>query len=183
MPSYRRNYHGEYFFFTVVTASRRPLFGHDANRALLSKALRRTLAERPCEATAIVLLPDHFHMIWRMPEDDTDYSTRISIIKQRVTRSYLQAGETEAPVPAGKRRKRYRGVWQPKFWEHTIRSARDFHMHIDYIHLNPVKHGLVERPCDWTWSSFHRYVRRGWYEPNWHGRVNLPGAVEYMIPE
>jgi putative transposase len=183
MPSYRRNYHGKYFFFTVVTACRRSLFEDDASRAILSKALRQTLAERPVETTAMVLLPDHLHMIWRMFEGDKDYSTRIAMIKKRVTTAFLAAGGTEMAVPPGKRRKRYRGVWQPKFWEHTIKNARDFHMHVDYIHLNPVKHGLVERVGDWPWSSFHRYVRRGWYEPDWQGRVDLPASVEYIIPE
>ncbi|MFW5733142.1 MAG: REP-associated tyrosine transposase [Planctomycetota bacterium] len=183
MPSYRRNYHGEYFFLTVVTASRRPLFEDEANRNILSIALRKTLAERPFEITAIVLLPDHLHMIWRMPEDDSDYSTRLSIIKDRFTRSYLAAGGTEASVSPGKRMKRHRGVWQPKFWEHTIKDARDFHMHVDYVHLNPVKHGWVKSPRDWPWSSFHRYVRCGWHESDWHGRVDLRENVEYFIPE
>ena len=58
-------------------------------------------------------------------------------------------------------------VWQRRFWEHTIRDDRDWRNHMDYIHFNPVKHGLVTRPCDWPWSSFRRMVDKGWYEPGW----------------
>ncbi len=71
------------------------------------------------------------------------------------------------------------GVWQPRFWEHMIRDARDFKMHLDYIHGNPVKHGLVNRPADWVYSSFDRYVNLGEYEEDWCGRVDLPESVEY----
>jgi len=132
---------------------------------------------------AIVLLPDHLHMLWRMPEGDADYSTRIAATKKRFTRSYLAAGGAEAPVRPGQRRHRLRGVWQPRFWEHTIRDARDYHRHLDYIHLNPVKHGLVASPREWPHSSFHRYVEMGWYEPDWCGRTDLPGNIEYVWPE
>jgi len=127
----------------------------------------------------MVLLPNHLHMLWRMDEQDTDYSLRISILKKRFTRAYLKSGGHEAEVEAGQMRHRLRGVWQRRFWEHTIRDAKDFRMHLDYIHVNPVKHGLVERPADWRWSSFQRYVDMGWYEPDWCGRVELPSAVEY----
>ncbi len=133
--------------------------------------------------TAVVLLPNHLHMIWEMPEGDTDYSRRIAILKKRFTRVYLQQSGSEAVVSHGQQRHRRRGVWQPRFWEHTIRDAKDFRLHLDYIHGNPVKHGLVLRPVDWPWSSFHRYVSEGLYEPDWCGRVDLPGQVEYPWPE
>ncbi len=67
--------------------------------------------------------------------------------------------------------------------EHTIRNARDFRMHLDYIYANPVKHGLAARPGDWPWSSFRRYVEMGWYEADWCGRVELPGTVEYALDD
>ena len=181
MPSYRRRHDGEYFFFTVVAQVRIRVFDQACFREALSDALRRTRAERPWEMTAIVLLPDHLHMLWRMPGEDKDYSGRISLWKRRFTDAYLALGGPEAPVPEGQRRKRNRGVWQAKFWEHTIRDGRDFRMHLDYIHANPVKHGLAQRPGDWQWSSFHRYVEMGWYEPDWCGRVDLPEAVEYLF--
>lgn len=150
---------------------------------MLGKAMRRTRADWPWQTLGIVLLPDHLHMLWRMPADDTDYSRRITSIKRRFTRAYLDSGGIEGTPPPGQHRKRHRGVWQKRFWEHTIRDDRDFRMHLDYIHLNPVKHGLTDTPEDWPWSSFHRYVQMEWYEPDWHGRVDLPGTVEYVWRE
>ncbi len=183
MPSYRRWHDGEYFFFTVVTQARMAVFDKGCFRQALSDAMEQTRRERPWEMTAIVLLADHLHMVWRMPGPDKDYSGRISAWKRRFTRAYLAMGGPEAPVPEGQRRKRHRGVWQRKFWEHTIRDARDLLLHLDYIHLNPIKHGLVERPKQWAWSSFHRYVEMGQYDPDWCGRVDLPGSVEYVWDE
>ncbi|MHC4985505.1 MAG: REP-associated tyrosine transposase, partial [Planctomycetota bacterium] len=123
------------------------------------------------------------HMLWRLPPEDTNYSARIAAIKKRFTRSYLAAGGREATPPAGQRRHRRRGVWQPRFWEHAIRSAKDFRLHLDYIHLNPVRHGLVARPSDWPHSSFHRYVELEWYGPDWIGQVELPGDLEFFLSE
>jgi putative transposase len=170
-------------FLTLVTGRRRPLFAEEPARQLLRQAIAQTMTDRPWEMTAVVLLPDHLHMIWRLPDGDVDYSTRVSLLKKRFTRAFLAAGGEETAAPAGQRRHRLRGVWQRRFWEHTIRSAKDFRMHVDYIHLNPVKHGLAARPADWPWSSFHRYVRQGWYEEDWCGTCDLPASVEYLWPE
>lgn len=182
MPGYRRR-RGVFVFLTVVTACRTPLFAQTSARRLLRHAIRRTRVDRPWEMTAIVLLPDHLHMLWQMPADDLDYSTRIAGIKKRFTRAWLATGGREAPVAAGQRRHRLRGVWQRRFWKHTIRNTRDFRMHLDYIHGNPVKHGLVDHPQDWPWSSFGRYLAQGLYQEVWCGRVDLPGSVEYFWPE
>jgi len=116
---------------------------------------------------AIVLLPDHLHTIWTLPRSDTNYSTRWAWIKKEFTKAWLQAGGMEQQQTLGRERDRRRGIWQPKFWEHTIADERDFERHIDYIHYNPVKHGLVSRPRDWPWSSFHRCVRRNLYPLDW----------------
>jgi putative transposase len=118
-----------------------------------------------------------------MPEGDTDYSMRIAGWKRRFTRSWLASGGREGPLLPGEARQRCRGVWQRRFWEHTIRDAADFHRHVDYIHINPVKHELAQRPADWPWSTFHRYLRQGRYEPDWYGQVDLPGNVEYIWAE
>lgn len=77
-----------------------------------------------------------------------------------------------------KQRQRYRGVWQPRFFEHTIRNYADFKMHLDYIHSNPVKHGLAASPQAWPWSSFHRYVREGEYDMDWCGHITLPSGTD-----
>lgn len=119
-------------------------------------------------------------MLWRLPDDDDDYAKRIAALKRRFTRGYLSAGGVEGELSTSQRRQRCRGVWQKRFWEHRIRDARDFRMHVDYIHTNPVKHGLATYPRDWPYSSFQRYVAMGWYEPDWCGRTDLPQNAEYV---
>ena len=183
MPNYRRRYEGLIFFFTLVTQDRRPIFRGAVARRLLRQAMERTCQDQPWTTEAIVLLPDHLHMLWRMGEDDRDYSARIASIKRRFTRAYLATDGTEAAITDSRSRQGYRGIWQRRFWEHTIRDARDFHRHLDYIHVNPVKHGLADRPRDWPHSSFHRYIEMGWYEPDWCGQTDLPGNVEYQWTE
>jgi len=127
---------------------------------------------------AIVLLPDHVHMIMRLPPDEDDFPARLSKIKRNFTEGYLASGGSEnKPTPA-RRRQRYRGVWQKRYYEHAIRDYDDFKRHLDYLHANPVKHGLVHRPSEWTWSSFHRYVKSGEYDPDWCGHLELPGGAD-----
>ena len=180
MPNYRRYRDGCMFFFTLVTHGRRRLFDKAWTRRLLSQAIEATRQARPWITEAMVLLPDHIHMLWRLPEHESDYSVRIAAIKKRFTRAYLAGGGAEGELSASQRRQRCRGVWQKRFWEHRIRDARDYRMHVDYIRVNPVKHGLCERPGDWPFSTFERFVASGCYEPDWCGRVDLPGSVEYV---
>lgn len=183
MPSYRRYREGNLFFFTLVAHLRRPIFKNAAARRLLKDAIEATRSSLPWTTEAMVLLPDHIHTLWRLPDGDEDYSRRISAMKKRFTRAYIASGGVEGETTASQRRQRYRGVWQKRFWEHRIRNARDFHMHVDYIHLNPVKHGLAVRPADWPFSTFHRYVKAGWYEYDWCGRTDLPRNTQYIWPE
>ncbi|WP_303908141.1 REP-associated tyrosine transposase [Thiohalomonas denitrificans] len=158
MSQYRRAYTpGGSYFFTVVTWKRRKWFEREADVEILRAALRKTMGERPFIVEAAVILPDHMHTIWRLPDDDWDYSGRWREIKKRV--SLELAPESNA--------RNERQVWQKRFWEHQIRNERDWRNHVDYIHYNPVKHDLATRPADWPWSSFHRAVNAGWYEPDW----------------
>ena len=181
MPNYRRNRQsGSMVFLTVVMHRRMRVFRHARWRTLLREALDTVRRDRAFEMTAMVLLPDHLHMLWELRLGDADFSTRVSQMKRRFTRSYLACGGREGAGTASRRRQRIRGVWEKRFWEHTIRGTRDFRLHLDYIHLNPVRHGLVPHPGDWEWSSFARYVRMGWYEPDWVGPVDLPGNVRYL---
>ncbi len=154
-------------FFTVVTYRRRPIFAHGAARTLLGDSFRECLARQPFQLDAIVSLPDHLHAIWSLPPCDADFSGRWKRIKREFTRAWLAAGGSEAKPTSGKRRERRRGVWQPRFWEHTIQDDHDFDRHFDYLHDNPKKHGLVERVCDWPYSSFNRWVRAGVYPAGW----------------
>jgi putative transposase len=164
--TYRRYFvPGATYFFTVVTDRRAALFADEAARRMLGSVIRRCLLRRPLKVVAIVLLPDHLHCLWALPAGDCAYSERWRWIKREFTRDWLACGGIEQPRRVSRQRRR--GVWQRRFWEHTIRDETDLENHFDYIHYNPVKHGLVQRPRDWPWSSFHRWVRAGHYPPNW----------------
>ncbi|WP_437192428.1 REP-associated tyrosine transposase [Planctomicrobium sp. SH527] len=168
MSDYRRAHvPGGTFFFTVVTHRRRQLFHVARNRTLLGEAIRECQRKWPFELNAIVLLPDHLHAIWTLPSGDGNYSGRWSVIKKTFTTQFLADGGCDTKVSAGKSRERRRGVWQRRFWEHTIEDEDDFTAHFDYIHFNPVKHKLVSCPGDWAASSFHRWVKAGVYPANW----------------
>ena len=121
----------------------------------------------------MVVLPDHLHAVWTMPEGDRDFSTRWRLIKSTFSRN-LAVGES---ISASRAAKRERGIWQRRYWEHTIRDERDYAAHIDYCHLNPYKHGLVQRVRDWPYSSFHRYVAQGMYPADWMTEdIDLPAG-------
>ncbi len=170
MPNWRRAHvPGGSFFFTVVTDSRAPIFRSEVARTILGGCIRLCRETWPFEINAIVLLPDHLHTIWSLPPGDDGYSKRWAWIKKEFTKQWIAIDGEENQVSIGKRRDGRRGVWQTKFWEHTLESEVDFEQHFDYVHFNPVKHGLVSRPQDWAWSSFHRWVRLGVYPPNWAG--------------
>jgi len=180
MPSYRRwRVEGGVCFLTVVTCGRAPIFHRPAARRLLRNAMARVCEKRPWTTEAVVLLPDHWHALWRLPAGEADYSMRVGRVKKVFTDAWLALGGQEQATTPAQRRARRRGVWQPRFWEHTIRNATDFKLHLDYIHLNPVKHGLVTYPREWPWSSFRRWVQAGEYEPDWLGRAALAEQVEY----
>jgi len=158
---YRRHYQpGGHYFFTVVTASRRPLLIDHVER--LRQAFRHVLRARPFVLEAIVVLPDHLHTLWRLPEGDADYSQRWSLLKRK-----FSAGLPATPANPSQAQRREKGIWQRRFWEHTIRDAEDWRRHLDYIHYNPVKHGYTQAPGDWPHSSFMRFVRKGWYDVDW----------------
>ncbi|MBX3400161.1 MAG: transposase [Gemmataceae bacterium] len=172
MPNYIRSHvPGGTFFFTMVTYNRRPILTSDSSRRLLRESIRQEQSTRPFNLFATVLLPDHWHWIGILPERDSDYSSRIRRIKERFTEWHLASGGAEEPVSRDQLQHRARGVWQPRFWEHTVRDEDDLKRCVDYIHWNPVKHGFVERPKDYPWSSFHRFVKLGEYPEDW-------GAVE-----
>jgi putative transposase len=143
----------------------------------------KAFGERPWRTVGFVLLPDHWHALWHLPEGDSDYSWRIGRIKALFTRAYLTAGGDHGQPTASQRRNRRQAVWQPRFLEHTIRDARDFWKHLNYIHINPVKHGLVARPADWPWSTFHKWAKMGYYEVDWAGQGELPGFTHYDWPD
>jgi putative transposase len=133
---------------------------------ILRNVFKKVMGKRPFEMDAVVILPDHMHCIWTLPEGDIDYSVRWSIIKRTFTQCISE--KVRMAHPTVSRSKRREGaVWQRRFWEHQIRDERDYRMHCDYIHYNPVKHGLTSVPKDWPHSSFKKFVREGFYEEDW----------------
>ena len=168
MPNYRRVcIKGSTVFITMVTLNRHHLFLEAPARAVLRRAWNTTVDRFPFTADAICLLPDHLHALITLPEDDDDYSLRIREIKRLFTRHYLAKFGEKGIRNTSRQSKQEAAIWQRRFWEHTIRDERDYQNHFDYIHFNPVKHGLVEQVSSWQWSSFHRYVRLGVYTPDW----------------
>jgi REP-associated tyrosine transposase len=120
----------------------------------------------PFQSIAWVLLPDHLHTIWTVPETDANFSLRWSRIKQHVTRQCSDGAGTVS-VSRSRQKRREGAIWQRRFWEHLIRDDGDLEHHVDYIHYNPVKHGYVARVADWPYSTFHRFVRQGMYPLDW----------------
>ena len=170
MKTYRRYFiPGATYFFTQVTDGRRAFLCEESARDILRRVFRRCQARWAFAIHAVVLLPDHFHTIWALPPGDDAYPRRMGWLKKEFTKEWLNRGNSERPVTRGRIREGLRGVWQPRYWEHTLRDEDDFERHTDYIHYNPVKHGLVLRPIDWPWSSFHRWVRAGAYDRHWGG--------------
>jgi putative transposase len=165
MSRYRRaEIKGGAFFFTLALADRSSdLLVQEIDR------LRRfytMLQERfPFETVAICILPDHLHALWQLPEGDANFAVRWSHFKSGFSRG-LPAAPSRSKSKTAKREK---GIWQRRYWEHAIRDDADLERHVDYIHYNPVKHGLVARVSDWPHSSFHRYVERGLLPVDWAG--------------
>ena len=123
----------------------------------------RVRETRPFTIDAWVLLPDHLHCIWTLPPGDADYSTRWNRIKRRMSLDCSADYKRDELLTASKRNHRESTLWQRRFREHQIRDEMDFMQHVDYLHYNPVKHGLCQRLADWPHSTFHRYVTQGVY--------------------
>ncbi len=154
---YRRAFvAGGSFFFTVVTEGRRPVFATAHAVDVLREAFKTVRRSRPFEIDAMVVMPDHLHCIWTLPEGDADFATRWRLIKTWFSKHCDPA-----------LRDRARGVWQHRYWEHLLRDESDFARHVDYIHYNPVKHGLAAAAIEWRHSSLHRYVAAGLCAPDW----------------
>lgn len=171
MTAYRRAYvRGGSYFFTVVTERRQPVLTNADVRKALRDAIAIVRESLPFQIDGWVLLPDHLHAIWTLPEGDADFSSRWRLIKRHVTRTCGAAYARPDYLTARRAAKQCGTFWQHRFWEHLLRDERDFRQHLDYLHGNPLKHGLVEQVADWPWSSFHRWVRRGRYPADWAGR-------------
>jgi putative transposase len=169
---------GTTYFFTVVTHNRSQILCHPENINLLRNAFQQVMQQHPFKIDAIVLLPEHLHCIWTLPEGDADFSTRWRLIKSWFSRQCHPQYHNK--ISASRQHKREKAVWQRRFWEHQIRDEQDFVRHVEYIHYNPVHHGLVNAPKDWEYSSFHRYMQDDIYDLKWgtSERIVFEGTIE-----
>jgi len=178
MPQYRRaKAEGATYFFTVVTHRRRPVLCLPESLDAMKDVVRKVAQTRPFQIDAWVVLPDHLHCVWAMPEGDSDYSVRWALVKKELTKRLGPCIGPDTTPSLSRQRHREGVLWQRRFWEHQIRDEHDYRAHVEYIHFNPVKHGLATRPRDWRCSSFKDWVSRGVYEEDWGG----DGGV--VIPE
>jgi putative transposase len=152
---------GTYFFSVNLAERKRTLLVDHIDD--LRKAVRKVLTDHPFHIDTMVVLCDHLHAVWTLPEGDADFSMRWALIKAGFSRC----------IPADERRsqsritKGERGIWQRRFWEHLIRDEKDYAAHLDYIHYNPVKHGYVQSVAEWPYSTFYRYVEQGMHDKGW----------------
>ena len=153
------------YFFTLLTANNLPHFKSQDSVDVIRAAFQQAIRKYPFEMDAVVILPDHLHCIWTLPEGDEDTAKRWRVIKfwfsNRCDKDLRPKGSP---------------VWSNRFYEHPIIDANDYKQHVNFIHYDAVKHGLCESPNDWQHSSFGRYVQMGWLEPGW-------GKTEPNIPE
>lgn len=173
MTSYRRLYiPGATYFFTVAVHSR-----HEQNLLVhadwLKACIRAEQHIAPFSVLAAVLLPDHLHMIWRLPEADSQYSDRWRRIKSRFSRALPSHN---GPRRASAKRKGEREIWQRRFWEHVIRDEAELAACINYIHMNPIKHGYVDRPDAWEHTTYHAWLERQQVSGTTHRPASAPLA-------
>ncbi|MBL4885406.1 MAG: transposase [Planctomycetaceae bacterium] len=175
MRRYIRSTAGRTLFFTLVTHERQEILTSQPGRHALRSAIKKVQSTHPFRIIAFVLLPDHLHTIWEMPQNDLDYPMRWRLIKTNFTRNWMKSGGAEGTVTASRMHKQERAIWQRRYYEHTCKDENDLKRCVDYTHVNPLKHGLVKRVADWEWSSFHRYVKQGEYPQNWGSSENWFG--------
>lgn len=166
MPDYRRAWHpGGTYFFTVNLLQRQGNELLTRHIDLLRQSVRTVSERHPFAIHGWVVLPDHLHCVIELPPNDADFATRWRLIKAGFSKA-LPKSEWRSPARI---KRGERGVWQRRYWEHLIRDEADYRAHMDYVHINPVKHGLVKQVADWPFSTFHRLVEQGMYPADWAG--------------
>lgn len=170
MPSYHHVRDGRTYFFTLAAHRRQPILCDDLVRSVLREKLVVLRRHRPFRIDAWVLMPNHLHCIWTLPDNDRNYSARWGWLKKEVTKTVNDLS------PRGLIR---RSLWQRTLREHRIRDRDELNAYCDYIHFNPVRHQLADAPADWPWSTVHRFIVDGHYPVNWaiEGIETDPGMV------
>jgi putative transposase len=162
MVQYRRSrVAGGSYFFTVNLRDRRSaLLVEYVNE--LRQIVADVKSQYPFVTDAMVVLPDHLHAVWTLPPGDANYAARLRLVKARFTRQIVRRGVDLSRDDRGEY-----DLWQKRYWEHTIRDDRDFEAHVNYVHINPVKHGYAKRAVEWPHSTIHRYVKEGRLPASW----------------
>ena len=174
MPNYRRIWHlGGTYFFTVNLLERGNNDLLVRHIDLLRETIRTVKQRHPFNIHGWVVLPDHIHCVIELPENDADFPLRWRLIKMGFSKS-LPKTERLSVV---RQRRGERGIWQRRYWEHLIKDEADYHAHMDYVHINPVRHGLVTTVVDWPYSTFHRLVKTHVYPIDWAG--GHEGSLSY----
>jgi len=164
MVGYRRNKPGnpdDIFFLVIVTRNRRPWIAEFGCYDFLLAQMKRATREFGVRFEAWVILPDHVH--WLIKPGKADYSRVVSAFKRWISWSFKRRGL----IRKGEK------LWQDRFWEETMRDGDHYQRCVEYIHYNPVKHGLAGTPRDWRYSSFHGYVEKGLYPYDWACDENM----------
>ena len=170
MPTYRRAFlSGGTYFFTVVTFGRQRFLTDPQCLKILRETIAEVRQKFPFAIDAWVLLPDHMHCIWTLPPEDADFSKRWGLIKAKFSKRIKILYHNANLLTSSRAKHRETTIWQRRFWEHLIRDEADFQRHVDYIHFNPVKHGLVKMVRDWPYSTFHKFVKDNIYPPGLGG--------------
>ena len=175
LSDYRRVWNeGGTYFFTVNLIRRG---GNDLltrHIGLLRSVVALVRQRHPFLIHAWVVLPEHLHCVIELPTGDAGFASRWRLIKAGFSKGLpVEEWRSAAQVKRGER-----GIWQRRYWEHLVRDEADFRAHVDYVHINPVKHGLVGRVVDWPYSTFHRLVAQGIYPADWAGS-DAAGAMGY----
>jgi len=167
MPDYRRFYiPNSITFITCVTRDRYPYLKSKSDIDLFFSTLARVKEIKPFELMAYVVLPDHFHWLMKVDQSSGNFSKVMHSIKRNFTQNYKQAHNVQKSI----------SIWQRGFWDHVIRDERDLEIHLDYIHWNPIKHGCVNKPSNWPYSTYRDWEGMGIYDLGW-GCVEIPENI------
>jgi putative transposase len=163
---YRRVWHaGGTYFFTINLLKRRDNDLLIRHIDILRRVVKNVKKNHPFIIHGWVVLPDHFHCVIELPTNDVDFATRLRLIKAGFSKAIPKTEyRSDVRIKRGER-----GIWQRRYWEHLIKNEADYQAHMDYVHINPLKHCLVKQVCDWPYSTFHRWVKLGVYSANWAG--------------
>ena len=171
MPNYKRVFaDNHYIFITVVTFKRNPILTE--NIELLRESFKKTQSKYNYEIFGIVILPDHFHMILK-PANIDEYPKIISLIKWHFAWNIDDRYIMKNQLSQSNIKRKEKGIWQRRYYEHTIRNEESLYKHLDYIHFNPVKHNHIKNVKDWKFSSFYKFVNKGFYDINWGNMENI----------